>query len=65
MNFSTARDDSLLAFYESVRRQVQADLQSGGGRYRFVGESAKQYADRLREEMDRRRMRFTPIDWHR
>jgi hypothetical protein len=30
-----------LAFYESVRRQVQADLQSGG-RYRFVGESAKQ-----------------------
>jgi hypothetical protein len=64
MNFSSARDESLLAFYESVRRQIQADLQSGG-RYRFVGESAKQYADRLREEMDRRRMRFTPIDWHR
>jgi hypothetical protein len=25
----------------------------------------KQYADRLREEMDRRRMQFTPINWHR
>jgi hypothetical protein len=37
------------------RRQVRADMQSGG-RYRFVGESTKQYADTLREEMDRRRM---------
>jgi len=25
----------------------------------------KQYADRLGEEMDRRRLRFTPIDWQR
>jgi hypothetical protein len=62
MNLS--KDDSLLAFYESVRRQVEADMRDGG-RYRFVGESARQYAERLREEMDRRRLRFTPIDWHR
>jgi hypothetical protein len=62
--FFNARDDSLIAFYESVRRQVQADRQSGG-RYRFVGESTRRYAETLREEMDRRRMRFTPIDWHR
>jgi hypothetical protein len=33
--------------------------------YRFIGESVKQYADRLSEEMDRRRLRFTPIDWQR
>jgi hypothetical protein len=64
MNFSNAKDESLLHFYESVRRQVEADRQSGG-RYRFAGESARQYADRLREEMDRRRLQFTPIDWHR
>jgi hypothetical protein len=64
MNFSNVRDESLTAFYESVRRQVQADMQSGE-RYRFVGESTRQYADTLREEMDRRRMKFTPIDWHR
>jgi len=64
MNFSNAKDDSLLVFYESVRRQVEADA-NNGGRYRFVGESARQYAERLREEMDRRRLKFTPIDWHR
>jgi hypothetical protein len=64
MNFENAKDESLLHFYESVRRQVEADKQSGG-RYRFVGNSAKQYADSLREEMDRRRLQFAPIDWHR
>jgi hypothetical protein len=64
MNFSNAKDDSLLVFYESVRRQVEADTRSGG-RYRFVGDAARQYAERLRDEMDRRRLKFTPIDWHR
>ena len=62
MNFSDAKDESLLAFYESVGRQVLADL-STGGQYRFVGKTAREYADKLREEMDRRRLRFTPIDW--
>jgi hypothetical protein len=63
-DFSKSRDESLLVFYENVRRQVDADIKSGGS-YRFIGESVKQYADRLSEEMDRRRMRFTPIDWQR
>jgi hypothetical protein len=62
MNFSNAKDESLIVFYESVRRQVQADRASGE-RYRFLGNTAKQYADRLREEMDRRRLQFRPIDW--
>ena len=64
MDFSNAKDESLIAFYESIRRQVQADIQSGG-RYRFVRETAKQYANTLCEEMARRRIRFTPIDWRR
>jgi hypothetical protein len=64
MNLSNTKDETLILYYESVRRQVQADMQAGG-RYRFMGESVKQYADRLREEMDRRRLNFTPIDWHR
>jgi hypothetical protein len=64
MNLSNVSDESLIAFLESVRRQVQADMQ-GGGRYRFVGDTARQYADSLCEEMNRRRMRFKPIDWHR
>ena len=62
MNFSNTKDDSLLVFYESVRREVEADTNSGG-RYRFAGEPVRQYAERLREEMDRRRLKFTPIDW--
>jgi hypothetical protein len=53
-----------LVFYENIRLQVNADMKSGG-RHRFMGESVKQYADRLQQEMDHRRLRFTPIDWHR
>lgn len=62
MNFSQSKDERLLAFYENVRRQVELDNRSGG-RYRLAGDGVKQYAERLREEMDRRRLRFTPIDW--
>jgi len=36
MNFANTKDDNLLVFYESVRRQVEADANSGG-RYRFLG----------------------------
>jgi hypothetical protein len=64
MKFSGASDESLITFYENIRQQVRADMQSGA-RHRFAGESIKQYADSLREEMDRRRLNFTPIDWHR
>ncbi len=63
MNFSQSKDERLLAFYENVRRQVEFDRRSGA-KYKFAGEGVKQYAEKLREEMDRRRLRFTPIDWH-
>jgi hypothetical protein len=62
MNFSQTKDERLLAFYENIQRQVDLDKRAGG-RYRFAGDGVKQYAERLREEMDRRRLRFTPIDW--
>jgi hypothetical protein len=64
MDFSNSKDERLLAFYDNVRRQVELDMRSGG-RYRFAGDSVKLYADQLREEMERRRLRFTPIEWHR
>jgi hypothetical protein len=64
MNFAHSKNESLLHFYESVRRQVEADKLSGG-RYRFAGDAAKQYADQIREELERRRLQFTPIDWPR
>jgi hypothetical protein len=64
MNFSFSKDERLLAFYENVRQQVEMDTRSGG-RYRLAGDGVKQYADRLREEIERRQLRFTPIDWPR
>jgi hypothetical protein len=64
MSFTQTKDERLLAFYENVRGQVQLDMRSGG-RYRFAGDGVKQYAEKLREEIERRRLRFTPIDWDR
>jgi hypothetical protein len=63
MNFSQSKDERLLAFYENVRRQVEIDKQRGG-RYRSAGEGVRQYAEKLREEIERRRLSVTPIDWH-
>ena len=63
MSFSQSKDERLLAFYENVRGQVEIDKRSGG-RYRFAGDGVKQYAEKLREEIERRRLRFTPIDWN-
>jgi hypothetical protein len=62
MKFINISDESLLAYYESVRRQVAADT-NFGGRHRLVGDAVKQYAERLTIEMDRRRMSFKPIIW--
>ena len=60
MNFSQMKDERLLAFYEDVRQQVILD---GNSRYRFAGDGVRAYADKLREEMERRRIGFIPIDW--
>ena len=62
MNFANCSDECLLHYYESIRRQVMADKQSGG-RYRLAGANVRAYADRLKDEIDRRQLRFRPIDW--
>jgi len=64
MNFANSKDETLLRFYDNVRDQVRADSQLGG-KYRFMGDGVKQYAEKLREEMDRRRLKFSPINWPR
>jgi len=61
MNYSQMKDERLFAFYENVRQQVAMDK---GRRYRFACDGVRAYAEKLREEMERRRLRFTPIDWH-
>jgi hypothetical protein len=62
MSFSQMKDERVLAFYENVRRQVELDKQAGG-RYRFAGHGVKQYAEKLREQLDLRRLRYSAIDW--
>jgi hypothetical protein len=39
--------------------------QLADARYRFLGDKAKQYAESLRRELERRRLQFAPIDWPR
>ena len=55
-------DESVLRFYEDIRQQVAADLATGN-RYCFIGEAAKRQAQRLRIEIDRRRLRCNSIQW--
>ena len=62
MRFVNSTDESLMAYYESVRKQVAADSRIGGP-YRLIGDRAKEYAQELQAEMRRRQLRFTPIDW--
>jgi hypothetical protein len=62
MNFSSSKDESLLWLWESVRRQVLADRASGG-RSRCAGDSLRAYAELLRSELNRRELKYTPIDW--
>ena len=62
MGIESLSDESVLRFYEDIRQQVAADLASGN-RYRFIGEAAKQQAERLRIEIARRRLRCNPIEW--
>ncbi len=62
MDLPNLSDKSLLAYYESVRRQVAADT-SFGGRHRLVGTAVEEYADRLAGEVCRRGLDFKPIVW--
>jgi hypothetical protein len=61
-NLDHLTDESLLAYYESIRRQVEADAKLGG-RYRLVGDSVRQHGSQLQKEMEQRHLRFVPIQW--
>jgi hypothetical protein len=62
MGLEDLSDDSLLRLYENIREQVAADL-GLGSRYRLLGETAWQQAERFRQELDRRRLQYAHIDW--
>lgn len=55
-------DETLIQSYEHIRDQVAADARSSS-RYRFMGLAAKERANMLLDELRRRRLAFSPIDW--
>jgi hypothetical protein len=60
MSLETLSDETVLRAYESIRKEVAADLQVP---QRVLGETAKQRAEQLSEEITRHRLEFSPIDW--
>ena len=62
MGIESLTDESVLRLYENIRQQVEADVLLGSG-HRLLRETAKQEAERLRAELDRRRLKYDPIDW--
>lgn len=60
MNYSQTKDETLLRFYDDVRQQVILD---GNSPYRLAGDGVRAYAEKLREEMDKRRLKYAPINW--
>jgi hypothetical protein len=54
-------DESLIRYYENIRQQADADRAQ---KYHFVaGPTVREYADKLRGEMIRRRLEHSPINW--
>jgi hypothetical protein len=61
MSIENMPDERLTLFYENVRQQVDADRQH---KHHFMaGPTVRQYADRLRDEMIKRRLQLSPINW--
>ena len=60
MSASNLSDESLLRFYDNIRAQVEAERTS---KTKFMtADSIKEYSEKLRLEMFKRRLQFTPIE---
>jgi hypothetical protein len=61
MSVERMPDERLTHFYENIRRQVEADR---AYKHQLTANpTVRQYADRLRSEMIKRRLMHAPIDW--
>ena len=66
MSVSVLSNESLLRFYEGIRKEVDADHQTmkQGQKYFFTNNGIiKKYAASLGEEMDRRRLSYLRLVW--
>lgn len=61
MTIEKMPDQRLIHYYENIRQQAEADRAL---KYHFTAApSIREYADRLRNEMIKRRLQYRPIDW--
>jgi hypothetical protein len=62
MDLTVLTDETLLRYYEDIRAHVSTDIRSGDG-HRFLGRAAKERANLLLAEIQRRKLSITPIYW--
>jgi hypothetical protein len=61
MSVENMPDDRIIHFYENIRQQVEADK---ANKHQFMtNPTVRQYADNLRSEMIKRRLKHSPIEW--
>lgn len=61
MSVEKMPDHRLIHYYENIRQQAEADRAQK--HYFTSAPTIREYADRLRNEMMRRRLQHRPIDW--
>jgi hypothetical protein len=61
VGLTNLNDESILRLYDGIRSEVELDREY---RHKLVsGQSVKQYASALREEITKRRLQHYPIEW--
>jgi hypothetical protein len=61
MSFENMSDESIARYYESIRQQAEADR---AHKYHFTaGPAVRERAEKLREEMVKRKLQHSPIRW--
>ncbi len=61
MSLEKLSDDSVTLYYENIRQQAEADQ---AHKYHFTANATvRERAEKLREEMIRRKLQHSPIDW--
>jgi hypothetical protein len=61
MSVENMPDDRIIHFYENIRQQVEADK---ANEHQFMtNPTVRQYADNLRSEIIKRRLKHSPIEW--
>ena len=62
MSLERLSDESIVRMYDNIRNEVAADIRTRVPQ-KLMGAAAKHRAEQLADEMKRRRIQFTLIDW--